>query len=1115
MNVKPEITIGFWNVRGLSSHEDEILKLKTERKIDILFILETWLPETDRRIIPDKFRKYKLLDIREKKKDGVMNGHSPGGIMMIAEADIEKQCTIIDVDPDGTWGILRYGDVIIAICYFAPTRIKDTHIRKFWNILQTHTKNGTEQCILMGDFNARMKNLTGDTDNNPRGKLIEKEWISDNNDKWSLLLPNGNGPTFYNGNEGTSIPDHVFATFAVENRIFSHEVIRNHYTPGFDHYPIKLSIGNLAVPAKRPFKRWDIAKFKLAKVVLAYCNNLKKDEDVTRRRLQSLLEDARALDPNDKANRRICYEICQKAYGLLISWIEEGCSNSCEEFTQKQYKNWSPRADVLEQARLEYEEVKRELEALDGRDHFYQLVLQRRANYFGKLYRDLKRSIQKNYRDEIADDAVQSQNQEQFIKRISKMASSKAAVGLDPTKMDKHREAYKNTFGYKPSGHTPITTSITDPARHERPKMISTKEVYKVLSHLKNGKACGRDGIFNEMLKVGKTEIAAPMAIMFNICMELGVIPTQWLFSIITPVYKGKGSIGLIINYRPIAVTSAVRRVFERILLPEIELQDEMLEPNQCGFRRRRSTFDQIKLLEEVCHSNPDLYHAFLDIKAAYDTVNRDILWERLRQSTTLSIHYINMLGKLFDENQSILVINGDESRPIKNTRGLLQGSTLSPVLFNHYINDLIKLLNKEEKVKTLGVLTNNAFFADDGNIHTRSREKLQELLDLCSKWAKANGISFAPSKCVTVHRENCQPFRINDGEIPHEEQFKYLGMMMSHKGIDWKESFVARCAKTRKIARFLKWTGMHMNGFRLTTSILLYKTFVRPTLEYGLSVGIATKDVMQMLEATQTAVLRQMFSVNNRTSLKAPLALTNITPISFRNQKLHATYFDLLINKGSITNPIVNMIRNVNLRWLPDGPWSPSFLDIYRNPMIRNWRNPFTGKFTLMGKEAMQLMAWRSIDGLRSRDGDVASAISVDMEGKPNPLLSITFASRRVVGMLLRWRLGIIAIHQKCENCALPNIVTRAHAVACPGILDTLRDKFAKYITGEKVYPTVIDEILENMRYDEDEAELLEILADCIVKIRRVCLGWKENSKGQLRWPTHISHQNQTVDVP
>ena len=85
-----------------------------------------------------------------------------------------------------------------------------------------------------------------------------------------------------------------------------------------------------------------------------------------------------------------------------------------------------------------------------------------------------------------------------------------------------------------------------------------------------------------------------------------------------------------------------------------------------------------------------------LDFKAAYDMVDRRILWTLLAKRFKMSTALIRLLRALFDFNFSRLEISGKKSEKIFHLRGLPQGSSLSPILFNFYIDSLIDLIQKE-----------------------------------------------------------------------------------------------------------------------------------------------------------------------------------------------------------------------------------------------------------------------------------------------------------------------------------------------------------------------------------------------------------------------------------
>jgi hypothetical protein len=229
----------------------------------------------------------------------------------------------------------------------------------------------------------------------------------------------------------------------------------------------------------------------------------------------------------------------------------------------------------------------------------------------------------------------------------------------------------------------------------------------------------------------------------------------------IVPAYK-KGDITAIQNYRPISLTSVIRRTFERTLLPYVMQYDDRLADNQGGFRPQRNCYDQINVVQELTKKYPEAIHIFLDLRTAYDLVDRNILWSRIaeyQETTETNVTrqrrsgLIATLRALFDNNYSKLMINGTKSSIIANRRGLLQGSSLSPLLFNHFINSMILKINQHPKLNIHGALINNLLYADDTYLIALTKKIAQQMLNSCVTWAEAHGMSFAPEKSVIVSK--------------------------------------------------------------------------------------------------------------------------------------------------------------------------------------------------------------------------------------------------------------------------------------------------------------------------------------------------------------------------
>jgi len=105
-------------------------------------------------------------------------------------------------------------------------------------------------------------------------------------------------------------------------------------------------------------------------------------------------------------------------------------------------------------------------------------------------------------------------------------------------------------------------------------------------------------------------------------------------------LYKGKGSRSCCNSYRPISLLSVPGKVLAHVLLARLQpLLDLNKRPQQSGFTAGRSTVDAIlalRLLSELHYTfSRPLHAAYIDVKAAFDSVDRAALWKALKGAST------------------------------------------------------------------------------------------------------------------------------------------------------------------------------------------------------------------------------------------------------------------------------------------------------------------------------------------------------------------------------------------------------------------------------------------------------------------------------------------------
>jgi hypothetical protein len=157
------------------------------------------------------------------------------------------------------------------------------------------------------------------------------------------------------------------------------------------------------------------------------------------------------------------------------------------------------------------------------------------------------------------------------------------------------------------------------------------------VSSLKNYKSPGIDQIPAELIQIGD-EILRHINYIWN----KEELPDQWKESIIVPVHK-QGHKTDCSNYRGISLLSASHTILPNILPSRLSTSTYIVKitgDHQCGFRRNRSTTDQIfhirQILEKKCEYNETVHQIFLYLKKAYESVRKEVLYNILLEFVAL-----------------------------------------------------------------------------------------------------------------------------------------------------------------------------------------------------------------------------------------------------------------------------------------------------------------------------------------------------------------------------------------------------------------------------------------------------------------------------------------------
>ena len=401
---------------------------------------------------------------------------------------------------------------------------------------------------------------------------------------------------------------------------------------------------------------------------------------------------------------------------------------------------------------------------------------------------------------------------------------------------------------------------------------IEVVKLKSVVRKLRN-KSGTEEGINVEVMKLVVEVAGEKIAYVYNKSLELGEFPNKWKESIIVPVPKVRGTIK-VQEFRPINKLPVYEKVLEIMVQKQLVNYLEnsgLIQECQSGFRAKHSCETALQWVisswKKIIGEGKLIGVVFLDLRRAFEVVNRDILINKLERFG-LKGNVLKWFKSYLENRTQRVKFNGRLSNAIRVDLGVPQGSVLGPLLFLLYINDITDVISDKCVIR---------LFADDALIYTTGHssqeisDKLNEQIMKVETWLDKNRLTVNISKTkIMVIRgvrrravEEVVKVKMNDQILEVVSEIKYLGIIIIDKNLNFSAhiDYIIRKAGG-KLGVMRRVSAGLSRDMRCT----VYRTIVAPLFEYCASIFVGLSETnVQRLQKLQNQGMRIILRCDRR----------------------------------------------------------------------------------------------------------------------------------------------------------------------------------------------------------------------------------------------------------
>ena len=306
------------------------------------------------------------------------------------------------------------------------------------------------------------------------------------------------------------------------------------------------------------------------------------------------------------------------------------------------------------------------------------------------------------------------------------------------------------------SAPRPDFSNCNSASRLEGFDLVSVDDIHRLIG---SARTCRLDPIPTWIIKKYVDDLAPFIIAMVNSSLSTGYFPIRMKHAIVVPVLKKHNlDVTDLGNYRPVSNLSFISKLLERCVYERITgyLRENGLMPaKQSAYRPGHSTETALlDVLSDACaaaDAGQVTLLGLLDLSSAFDTIDHQILFERLQFTYGLSGNALRWMISYITGRTQAIFYNGMMSTTTTVTTGIPQGSVLGPLNFLLYAEEVLEIIEAHGfKVHA---------YADDLQVYDHADLpyvdtlvlRLSSCVDHVINWMATNRLCINPSKTELI----------------------------------------------------------------------------------------------------------------------------------------------------------------------------------------------------------------------------------------------------------------------------------------------------------------------------------------------------------------------------